>query len=80
MCITDHKPLADRPPPDSPALRKLKRGWNTATYQERIPHQRPKNTHIPMMTSASILMTAPNKPQQKRGCTRRSPASDGMLK
>ena len=26
----------DRPPPDSPALRKLKRGWNTVTYQERM--------------------------------------------
>ena len=32
----DHRPLADRPPPDSPALRKLKRSWNRSNKAERM--------------------------------------------
>ena len=35
MRMTDHRPLADRPPPDSPALRMLKRGWNRADKADR---------------------------------------------
>lgn len=42
MCVNedkstdDYRPLADRPPPDSPALRMLKRGWNKSTKLERM--------------------------------------------